>query len=131
MSPKNPFKPSDRPQTNETWAVLVAQLRVWITVENQPAWRPFVVLDLDHGQLTNQDVSQAPPSALAVEAILAKAMNKPARGGGKPRRPAVVRFADPVLAEALAPGLARVGGAGEVGALSELDEGLRQLEDGI
>jgi tetratricopeptide (TPR) repeat protein len=133
MPPKKSLRPSDRPQTHETWAVLVAQLRVWITVENQAPWRPFVVLvlDLNHDALLNQDVSQTAPTALAVEAILAKAMNQPARGAGKPRRPAVVRCADPVLAEALAPGLARVSVAGEVGPLPELAEALRELEDAI
>ena len=133
MPAKRALRPSDRPQTQETWAVLVAQLRLWITEENKPAWRPFVVLvlDLDHGFIANQDISQAPPTASAVEAILAKAMNQPARGSGKPRRPAVVRFADPVLAQALAPGLARVSVAGEVGPLPELDEALPRLEDEI
>ncbi len=133
MPTKRTLRPSDRPQTQETWAVLVAQLRVWISEPNQSAWRPFValVLDLDHGTLTNQDVFQAPPTALAVEALVAKAMNQPARGSGKPRRPAVVRFADPVLAEALAPGLARVSVAGEVGPLPQLEEELHLLEDEI
>ena len=133
MPAKRAPKPSDRPQTQEIWAVLVAQLRVWVTEENKPAWRPFValVLDLNHGTLTNQEVFQAAPAALAVEAILAKAMNQPKRGSGKPRRPAVVRFADPVLAEALAPGLARVSVAGEIGPLPELEEALHLLEDEI
>ena len=109
----------------------MAQLKIWVTPKNQPAWRPYLmmVLDLDHDLLTNQDISQPLPTPQAVEAVLAKAMNQPVRGSGKPRRPARLRFADPALAQALAPALERVGVAGEVGPLPELDEAVRLLEE--
>ena len=131
MPTKRALRPSDRPQTHETWGLIVAQLKIWITPKNEPAWRPhlMLVLDLDHDLVLNQDISQPPPTPQAVEAVLAQAMNKPAPGGGKPRRPARVRFADPLLAPALAPGLERVGVAGEVGPLPELEEAVRLLEE--
>ncbi len=131
MPPKPRLRPSDRPQTTETWGVMVVQLRLWITPENEPAWRPYLmmVLDLNHDWLTNQDMSQPVPTPQQVEAVLAKAMNQPARGSGKPRRPATVRFVDPALAQALAPALARVGVTGEVGPLPELQAAVRLLEE--
>src|SRR3990172_221892 len=99
------YKPADRPQTAETWGVLVTQLRLWITPEDEPPSRPFLVLvlDLDSDRVPYQDMfPQAPPPG-GGEWVWVKAMNKPLLGGGKPRRPAIVRFADSALAEALAP----------------------------
>src|SRR5437763_13237598 len=131
MPAKRQPRPSERPQTDEIWGLIVTQLKIWITPENQPARRPYLmmVLDLDHDLLLNQDVLETPPTPQAVEAVLAKAMNKPARGAGKPRRPARVRFADPELAQALASALERVGVAGEVGPLPQLEEAVRLLEE--
>ncbi len=111
--------------------MLVVQLRLWITPDDAPPWRPYLVmvLDLEHDLVTHHDIAQAAPTPENVEAALAKAMNRPARGSGKPRRPARVRFADPALAQALAPALERVGVAGEVGPLPELEAAVRLLEE--
>ncbi len=131
MPRKRPPKPSDRPQTHETWGVFVTQLRIWITPEDEPPSRPFIVLvlDLDHDVLPGQDMFPHAPTVEDVEAVLAEAMNKPSPTGGKPRRPAKVAFADAALAEALAPALARVNVAGEVRRLPELENVVRLLEE--
>ncbi len=124
-------KPSDRPQTRETWGVLVAHLRIWITPEDAPPSRPFLamVLDLDNDRVPGQDMFPQAPTLDEVESVMAHAMNHPAPGSGKPRRPATMRFADPALAEALAPALARIGVAWEVRPLPELENVVRLLEE--
>lgn len=33
---RRPLKPAERPLTEETWGVLVTQLRLWITPEDEP-----------------------------------------------------------------------------------------------
>jgi tetratricopeptide (TPR) repeat protein len=124
-------KPSERRQTRETWGVLVAQLRIWITPDDAPPSRPFLVmvLDLDNDRVPGQDMLSHTPTPDDVETVLAAAMNHPAPGGGKPRRPAKIVLADVALAEALAPALARVGVVWEVRPLPELDNVVRLLEE--
>lgn len=124
-------KPSDRPQTNETWGVLVTQLRLWITPEDAPPSRPVLVmaLDLDHDRLLAQDMFPQTPTAEEVEGVLADAMNHPAPGAGQPRRPAKIVFAEVVWAEALASALARVAVAWDVRPLPELENVVRLLEE--
>jgi tetratricopeptide (TPR) repeat protein len=131
MTRKRRHKPSDRPQTDETWGVLVTQLRIWVTPEDEPPSRPFLALvfDLDHGLLLDQEIFPDTPTPEKVEAVLADAINKPAPGGGRPRRPAKVAFNESGLAEALAESLARVNIAWEVRRLAELEEVVRLLEE--
>ncbi len=126
-------KPSDRPQTNETWGALVTQLRIWITPEDAPPSRPFLVmaLDLDHDRVLAQDMFPQTPTAEDVEAVLADAINHPASGAGQPRRPAKVVFVDAAWAEALAPALARVDVAWSVHPQPELENVVRLLEEHI
>ena len=64
-------KPSDRPQTRETWGVLVTQLRLWITPEVEPPSRPFLVLvlDLDNDRVPGQDMLSQTPTPDDVETV--------------------------------------------------------------
>jgi len=130
MPPKR-RRPSELPQTVETWGLLATRLRAWIAVAGQLAQRPFLVLalDLDHDRILYHNLLEQPPTSEDVERALAEAMTKPARGSGKPRRPTTVRLADPELAQALAPALERVGVAGEAGPLPELEAAVRLLEE--
>lgn len=123
-------KPSEQPQTNETWGALVAQLRTWIAPEEGAPYRPYglLVLDLTHDKLMAMQLFPGPPTAEETEAVLADAITKPGRGAGKPRRPAEIVFADPALARALAPALAQVGIVGRVHDLPELRDAIRGLE---
>lgn len=131
MPRKRHPKPSDRPQTLETWGAFVTQLRLWITPDDAPPRRPFIVmvLDLEHGALLAQDIFPEMPTAEEVEGVLANAINHPAPNAGYPRRPAKVGFADAAWAEALAPALARVNVAWEVRPLPELESMVRDLEE--
>ncbi|MBP7691422.1 MAG: tetratricopeptide repeat protein [Anaerolineales bacterium] len=124
-------KPSERPQSNETWGLLVTQLRVWITPEDAPPSRPFLALVLDPEQdlLLGQEMFPEPPTVEQIEGVLADAINRPAPGAGKPRRPAKVAFAEPALAESLVDTLAGVGIAWEVRPLPELEAVVRLLEE--
>jgi tetratricopeptide (TPR) repeat protein len=110
--------------------VLVAQLRLWITPEDEPPSRPFLVLvfDLDHGRLLDQEMFPATPTPAQVEGVLADAILRPAPGGGRPRRPQKVAFNESALGETLAEALARVNVGWEVRRLPELEEVVRLLE---
>lgn len=88
-----------------------------------------MVLDLDHDAILNQQVFPEMPSASEVKSTLGAAMNHPAPGAGKPRRPATIIFADATLAEALAPTLARVEVVCEVRPLPELEDVVRSFEE--
>lgn len=127
---RRPSRPSELPSSRETWGCLTAQLRLWITPEGAPAYRPWVtlVLDLTHDRLMASELYPQAPETEAAEELLAGAMLEPGRGAGKPRRPAELIFADPALAEALAPALARVEVAGGVRPLPELEAAVRELE---
>lgn len=130
MPPRQPKPIESLPQAPETWAAGNVQLRMWITPEDEPPYRPYllVVVDLDHGYLLASDTLAAPATAADMSAALQKAMRKPERGGGKPRRPAAVILDDAALAEALAAEIARWGLGRSVGPLPMLAGLARELE---
>jgi tetratricopeptide (TPR) repeat protein len=107
----NPARPPARlPQRSETWAVASAQLRIWITPEDQPPSRPYMlfILDLDHDLMLGGEMFDHDPSAGDVLDVLLQTMARPQARTGGPRRPARVVCADRGLAEALAPGLGAI-----------------------
>ena len=106
-SRKRASKPSELPQTSDTWGLLATQLRVWITPEGETPYRPYVaiVLDLTRDKLLASQLFPQPPTPDEIEMVLATSMTQPGRGAGKPRRPAEVVFADADLAGSLAPAL--------------------------
>jgi tetratricopeptide (TPR) repeat protein len=126
---RNP-QPADRPQTSETWAVGAVQLRVWITPEDEPPHRPFVVmvLDLDHDFILGNDMFAQAPTPDEVFRALRNVIRRPAPGTGRPRRPERILFDDPALTEALAAPLAELNIACETQPLPMLAEIVRGLE---
>jgi tetratricopeptide (TPR) repeat protein len=100
------------PQLAESWHILIRQLRIWITPEDEDPWRPYVVLvfNLETGQMQKFETTPAQPNAKTLLALLTDAMQKPPRElRQKPHRPTQILIADSNLVEALAPDLENLG----------------------
>ncbi|MGH2521015.1 MAG: DUF6930 domain-containing protein, partial [Anaerolineales bacterium] len=118
--PRQPRKrtrrqPVDLPQTSEVWGVGVVQLRLWITPDDAPPHRPYLVmvLDLEQGAVVGSEMFEALPAPGEVHQALLKAMSKPMPGAGRARRPERVLVTEAALADDLKPELAEIGVACE------------------
>jgi tetratricopeptide (TPR) repeat protein len=98
------------PQTDETWQVAVAQLRMWITPPDETPRRPYTifVFSTDNGAMMGADLVEFAPTADDVREVLFKAMGKPAQEVGPARRPQAVGVPDSALSGALAASLAEL-----------------------
>ena len=113
-------------QTDEVWESAVCRMRAWITPRNQAPYRPYVVLTVSPtGKVVGSDVVEDVPTSDQVLNTIAKAMRRPARGGGRKRRPAVIYMDDKALIELLAPRLQ------EVGVRCEYRHTLREVEEAL
>ena len=89
-------------QTDEVWESTVQRMRVWITPDDQPPYRPYVILTVSRtGRVVGSDLVDDAPTPDQVLIILARAMYHPTLGGGGKRRPTAIYVDDKVLAEAL------------------------------
>jgi tetratricopeptide (TPR) repeat protein len=118
------------PQTEETWAVGQARLRAWVEPEDEPPYRPFLLLiaDLDHGTVVYSDMFEQPPGPGEYAQTLHQAFRKPMPLAGRPRRPRRVGVPDPALLEPLAAEFGSLGLTFEVGQLEGLAEIITELE---
>lgn len=126
----SPRTPARLPQHAETWAVAVVRMRIWITPEDQPPVRPYMVFvhDMDHDLMLGGEVVDHVPEPAEVLKSLFDTMVKPQKHTGSPRRPARIACADPALAAALAPELAKIAVACETHELPQLPALLADLE---
>ena len=94
---------AELPQSHETWQVVIAQLRTWISSEDRPPFRPYglFVFVVDTGFLLTVEVIESQPTLDQVRNALFKAMAKPRPDAGRPRRPYAIGISDPDLAEGL------------------------------
>jgi tetratricopeptide (TPR) repeat protein len=122
-------KVPERPQVDEVWAVGARRLRIWVTPEDQPPYRPYLilVLDMTNERIVGQALADHPPDAEAIFNALQQAIRKPAPGGGKARRPTSLLIEEAEWAEALAPTLAKLGIVIEVTGLPITDEFAREI----
>nr|HID12984.1 hypothetical protein [Anaerolineae bacterium] len=97
-------------QTDEVWESTVRRMRAWITPKDQDPYRPYITITVSQtGKVVGTDVVDDVPTPDQVLNAIAKAMRRPALGGGRKRRPAVIHMDDETLVEALAPKLQEVG----------------------
>jgi len=113
MSRKHPkVPPSELPQTPETWGVGSFLLRQWL-IDDDPEipLRPslIMVLDLDHGCIMASSLINHAPSAEEIRDTLFKAMTKPMKMCGEPRRPATLFCHSAGLGEAIEPYMDEIG----------------------
>lgn len=75
---------------DETWGVAARRMRTWVTPDDQPPYRPYIILVLDvtGRRIVGQAVEMSAPDAEAIFKVLQQAIRKPNPGGGKGRRPA-------------------------------------------
>lgn len=114
---------------DETWGVAARRMRTWITPDDQPPYRPYIILVLDvtGRRIVGQALEKSAPDAEAIFKVLQQAIRKPSPGGGKGRRPRALLVETPELAEALAPTLAQMGIACDAQELPVADELLRMM----
>ncbi len=113
-------------QTDEVWESSVRRMRAWITPRNQAPYRPYIVMAVSQtGKVVGSDIVGAVPPPAQVLNVIAQAMRRPALGGGRKRRPAVVYVDDEALVETLAPQLQ------EVGVRCEYRHTLREVEEAL
>lgn len=117
-------------QTDEAWESAVCRMRTWVTPRDQAPYRPYVVLAVSPtGRVISSDVVEGVPTPDQVLNTIAKAMRRPALGGGGKRRPAVIYMDDKALIELLAPRLHKVGVRCEYRyTLREVEEALLSME---
>lgn len=98
------------PQTDEVWEGTARLARAWITPRDQAPYRPHLVMLMSASQnliLRMQAVEQAPTPEQVLDELL-QGMQRPGRGAGHARRPAIIYLDDQALVEALAPRLGRL-----------------------
>jgi len=84
------------PQSDHTWLVAVRPARIWLRPKDRDPYRPFqmLVLDVDSDCIRESEIFEHRPDFDAVRSRLFKAMIEPAKGSGKPMRPARMVFDD-------------------------------------
>lgn len=127
--PRHP-KAANRPQVPELWGAGVVQLRLWITPDDAPPTRPYVVmvLDLKHGMVVGSEMFDTAPTPADVHTTLLTAMAKPMPGTGRARRPERVLVGEATFVADLQPKLADISVACEYQDLPMLPEIARELE---
>ena len=108
---KDPLKKARRlRQTDETWQGTARLARTWITPRNQAPYRPYIIIfiEQDRDRILKTEIVDTQPTPEHVFEVLIKAMTRPTRGAGRPRRPARLLLDDAELVEALAPRLAEL-----------------------
>lgn len=99
------------PRTDETWQGAARLARVWITPRDRAPYRPYIILFMDqvHDKVLGSHFVDTRPTPEEVLDFLLHAMMRPARGAGRPRRPARLLIDDAEMVKALAPHLAQLG----------------------
>jgi len=108
---RNPTEKAARlPQRDVTWQCTARRAPVWITPNDQPPYRPYLVLVVDaHAdRIRRSDIQDERPTAESVMGQLLRAMTRPIFGSGKAFRPTRIVLDDVELAEALKPQLAEL-----------------------
>ncbi len=97
-------------QTDEVWESTIQRTRIWIAPDDQPPYRPYVILTVSRtGQIAGSDLVDDVPTPDQLLNALARAMYYPVWGGGGKRRPAAIYVDDKALVEALTPRLQEIG----------------------
>jgi len=124
------LSPSELHQTPDTWGVGTFLLRQWLVDDDPdiPA-RPtlILVLDLDHGYIMASSLINHAPSAEEIRDTLFKAMTKPMKMCGEPRRPTTLFCHSAGLGEAIEPYMDELGIHCEPRAIPGIDDILEEM----
>ena len=124
------LSPSELHQTPDTWGVGTFLLRQWLVDDDPdiPA-RPtlILVLDLDHGYIMASSLINHAPSAEEIRDTLFKAMTKPMKMCGEPRRPTLLFCHSAGLGEAIEPYMDELGIHCEPRAIPGIDDILEEM----
>jgi len=130
MNPKSLQKAARLSQRDATWQCTVRRAPVWITPDDTPPYRPYVVMVLDAkaDRIRRTEIQEDRPLPDFVLETLVKAMLRPVLGSGWRYRPERIVLDDASLVQELTPRLAKIGVRCEYRAkLSLIDGALREM----
>lgn len=103
MKKKRAYRVRKLAQNQVTWYCSVRKAPTWITPDDRPPFRPYIVLvmDVDNDRVRQSMIMEENPTDGEVLAVLLKAMHRPMPGSGRRGRPAVIMLDDRELVEKL------------------------------
>jgi tetratricopeptide (TPR) repeat protein len=124
--------PKKLTQQDDSWGVIVRQMRVWVNPPDEAPSRPYIMLvfNMDIGIIQRTQTFEVEPEPDEIGQILFEAMKQPPPGvGQKPHRPGQVVVETADLAGALRHELNALNVAVSVNELSMLDDMILDLEE--